>query len=165
LTSIDHNTNRSTDDHQQPIQHVDPLRHRHRPHHCQRGGGVDDDQRSGVDTTVDLADLSNVAVTRMTFQPGAQAPWHTHAGPVLVSVVEGELVYVMADCTQHSYAAGSAFVDPGRGNVHTGYNPTDGLTVLINTFLEAPADGPLLITEGIIAPADDCGLPAAIAGD
>jgi quercetin dioxygenase-like cupin family protein len=119
--------------------------------------------REGMDPiTVDIADASNVAVTRMTFQPGAQAPWHTHAGPVIVSVVEGELVYVMADgCSEHSYPAGSAFVDPGRGNVHSAYNPTDGPTVLVNTFLEAPADGPLLITEGVTAPADNCGLPTS----
>ena len=109
--------------------------------------------------TVDIADATNVAVTRMTFQPGAQAPWHTHAGPVIVSVVEGELRYVMADCSEHSYPAGTAFVDPGHGNVHSGVNPTDGLTVVVNTFLEAPADGPLSITEGVTAPTDNCGLP------
>jgi quercetin dioxygenase-like cupin family protein len=119
--------------------------------------------REGMDpTTVDIADASNIAVTRMTFRPGAQAPWHTHAGPVIVSVVEGELVYVMADgCSEHSYPAGSAFVDPGRGNVHSAYNPTDEPTVLVNTFLEAPAEGPLLITEGVTVPTDNCGLPTS----
>ena len=108
--------------------------------------------------TVDIDDASHVAVTRMTFQPGAQAPWHTHNGPVIVSVVQGELLYVMSDCSQHSYPAGSAFVDPGHGTVHSGYNPTDALTVVVNTFLEAPADGPLSITEGVTGPADNCGL-------
>ena len=109
--------------------------------------------------TVDIDDPSHVAVTRMTFQPGAQAPWHTHNGPVIVSVVQGELLYVMSDCSKHSYPAGSAFVDPGHGTVHSGYNPTDGLTVVVNTFLEAPADGPLSITEGVSGPTDNCGLP------
>jgi quercetin dioxygenase-like cupin family protein len=118
--------------------------------------------REGMDPIdIDIADLSNVAVTRMTFQPGVQTPWHTHNGPVIVSVVQGELVYVMADCATHSYPAGSAFVDPGHGNVHSGHNPTDGVTVVVNTFLEAPAEGPLSITEGITAPADNCGLPTS----
>lgn len=119
--------------------------------------------RDGIDPVeIDIADLSHIAVTRMTFQAGAQAPWHTHNGPVIVSVVEGELTYVMAeDCSQHTYPAGSAFVDPGHGNVHSGYNATDGLTVVVNTFLEAPADGPLSITDGVTAPADNCGVPTS----
>ena len=116
--------------------------------------------REGMDEVVlDLADLSNVAVARFTIQPGAQFPWHTHPGPVLVTVTQGELVYVMAEgCHEAAYAAGTAFVDPGRGMVHTAYNPTDAETVIVATFTEVPADGPLSITEGIAAPADNCGL-------
>ncbi|MDQ3543956.1 MAG: cupin domain-containing protein [Actinomycetota bacterium] len=112
------------------------------------------------DIVIDITDLSHIAVGRYTVQPGAQFPWHTHVGPVLVTVVQGELVYVMAeDCSEHSYPAGSAFVDPGHGHVHTAYNPTDAETVFVATFTEAPADGPLLITEGVAAPDDNCALP------
>jgi quercetin dioxygenase-like cupin family protein len=108
---------------------------------------------------LDLADLSNIAVARFTVQPGAQFPWHSHPGPVIVTVTHGELVYVTADdCSEHSYAAGTAFVDPGRGMIHSAYNPTAAETVIVATFTEAPADGPLSITEGITAPADNCGL-------
>lgn len=115
----------------------------------------------GMDELVlDMPDLSHVAVARITVQPGAQFPWHTHPGPVLVTVVQGELVYVMAnDCMEHAYPAGTAFVDPGRGMVHTAFNPTDVETVFLATFTEVTADGPLTITEGITEPADNCGLP------
>jgi redox-sensitive bicupin YhaK (pirin superfamily) len=83
-------------------------------------------------------------------QPGAQFPWHTHHGPVVVNVVEGELVYVNAnDCVERPYAAGTAFIDPGRGNIHTAFNRTGSPTVLLATFLEAPASGPLTITAGV----------------
>ncbi len=114
----------------------------------------------GMDPIVlDLASLSNVAVARFTVQPGAQFPWHSHPGPVIVTVTQGELVYVMADdCSEHSYPAGTAFVDPGRGMIHSAYNPTDAETVIVATFTEVPADGPLSITEGITAPADNCAL-------
>jgi len=117
--------------------------------------------REGMDPVViDMADLSHVAVARLTFQPGAQTPWHTHAGSSLVTVIQGEVVYVMADdCSEHSYPAGTSFVDPGHGNVHAVYNPTDSETVVVTTYLEAPAEGPTSITEGITAPADNCGLP------
>lgn len=122
--------------------------------------------REGMeDVVIDIADLSHIAVARFTIQPGAQFPWHTHPGPVLVTVTQGELVYVMAEgCSEHSYPAGTAFVDPGRDMVHTAYNPTDGETVIVATFTEVPADGPLSITEGITAPADNCGLPTSPPG-
>jgi quercetin dioxygenase-like cupin family protein len=95
---------------------------------------------------VNVKDPSRTVTARFTVQPGAQFPWHTHAGPVVVNVVEGELVYVGADdCVERAYSAGTAFVDLGRGHVHTAFNPTDDVTVFVATFFEAPAAGPLLI--------------------
>jgi quercetin dioxygenase-like cupin family protein len=95
---------------------------------------------------VNTKDPSRTVVARFTVQPGAQFPWHTHRGPVVVNVVQGELVYVGAeDCVQRPYPAGTAFVDPGHGHVHSAFNPTDEETVFVATFFEAPAEGPLLI--------------------
>jgi quercetin dioxygenase-like cupin family protein len=111
--------------------------------------------------TIDAPDLSHMAVARITLQPGARFPWHTHPGPVLVTVIQGELVYVLADdCVERSYIAGSSFVDHGHGHVHSAFNPTSAETIVLATFLEAPAEGPLTITDGITPPADDCGLSA-----
>jgi quercetin dioxygenase-like cupin family protein len=104
-------------------------------------------------TVVNAQDPSRTVVTRFTVQPGAQFPWHSHRGPVIVNITSGELVYVAAeDCVHSPYPAGTAFVDPGHGHVHSAYNPTDEATVLVATFLEAPAEGPLLIPAQ--APAD-----------
>jgi quercetin dioxygenase-like cupin family protein len=95
---------------------------------------------------VNVEDPSRTVVARFTVQPGAQFPWHTHRGPVIVNVVEGELVYVGAeDCVEREYPAGTAFVDPGHGHVHTAFNPTDDETVFVATFFEAPEAGSLLI--------------------
>jgi quercetin dioxygenase-like cupin family protein len=101
-------------------------------------------QRSVV---VNAKDPSRTFVARFTVQPGAQFPWHTHPGSVIVNVTQGELVYVAAeDCVHRSYPAGTAFVDPGHGHVHTAYNPTGAPTVFVATFFEAPAaPAPLLI--------------------
>jgi quercetin dioxygenase-like cupin family protein len=96
---------------------------------------------------------SRTVVARITVQPGAQFPWHTHPGPVIVNVMKGELVYVGSDdCVEREYSADTAFVDAGRGHVHTAFNPTNDVTVLVATFFEAPAQGPLLIPAQ--APAD-----------
>ena len=97
-------------------------------------------------TVVNSKDASRTLVARFTVQPGAQFPWHSHPGPVIVNVTQGELVYVPADdCSQRAYPAGTAFVDPGHGHVHTAFNRTSQPTVLVATFYEAPAEGPLLI--------------------
>jgi quercetin dioxygenase-like cupin family protein len=95
---------------------------------------------------VKAKDPSRTLVARFTVQPGAQFPWHSHAGPVVVNVTEGELVYVDGDdCVERPYAAGTAFVDAGHGHTHTAFNATSEETVIVATFYEAPAQGPLLI--------------------
>lgn len=102
---------------------------------------------------VNVDDPSRTVVGRFTVQPGARFPWHSHRGPVVVNVVEGELIFVDADdCVERAYPAGTAFIDPGQGHVHTAFNATDDVTVLVATFFAAPADGPLLIPAD--APAD-----------
>lgn len=105
-------------------------------------------QDGAATIVVNADDPSNTAVVRYTVQPGAQFPWHTHAGPVVVNVVSGALTYIdAADCGEQTYTAGQAFVDAGHGHVHSAVNPTDSPTVLIATFFEAPASGPLLIPQ------------------
>ena len=65
---------------------------------------------------------------------------------MVVNLVSGELVYVdAADCVERAYTAGTAFVDPGHGHVHTAFNRTSDVTVFVATFFEAPAEGSLLI--------------------
>jgi quercetin dioxygenase-like cupin family protein len=101
--------------------------------------------KGGTDV-VEERDPSRTIVARYTVQPGAQFPWHSHAGPVVVNVVSGSLTYLGADdCVPRTYGGGQAFVDPGQGHVHTAFNPTAGVTVLVATFFGAPAEGPLLI--------------------
>jgi quercetin dioxygenase-like cupin family protein len=99
----------------------------------------------GETQAVRVVDPSRTVTARITIQPGARFPWHTHAGPVLVNVAQGTLVFVESDCAERSYPMGTAFIDLGHGHVHTAYNPTGGETVIVATFFESPAAGPLLI--------------------
>jgi quercetin dioxygenase-like cupin family protein len=93
-----------------------------------------------------LQDGSHIVVLRITVQPGARFPWHTHPASVLVAVTTGELTFVYADdCVERIYPAGTAFVDPGFENVHVAFNDGDVEAVLIATFLGAPAAGPLTL--------------------
>jgi quercetin dioxygenase-like cupin family protein len=96
---------------------------------------------------VDLDDASNIAVFEFTVQPGAMFPWHTHPGLAFALITQGEFIYIYADdCIERTYPTGTAFVDPGHGNVHMALNPSeDQETVVIGTFLGAPDEGPLTL--------------------
>ncbi len=103
-------------------------------------------------TVAQVEGPSDALVAKITFQPGGSVGWHTHHGPVIVTVASGALSIINAsDCVRRVYAAGKAFVDPGQGNVHVGYNETAGETVVYATFLDVPAGRPATI------PADDPG--------
>jgi quercetin dioxygenase-like cupin family protein len=109
-------------------------------------------QLSNATSVVHVREPSDALVARITFQPGGSVGWHTHPGPVFVTVASGALSIINAsDCVHRVYTAGKAFVDPGQGNVHVGFNDTDGETVLYATFLDVPAGQPATI------PADDPG--------
>jgi quercetin dioxygenase-like cupin family protein len=115
---------------------------------------------------VNLDEASRMVVLKITVQPGARFPWHTHPGPVMVAVTQGDLVYVYGDdCVERTYPTGTALVDPGA-NVHFAFNPTGVETVLIVTFIGVPATGPLTIPvdAGTSAALDaQCGVaPAAL---
>ena len=104
-------------------------------------------QQGGATTVVHVDDPSRTVVVRYTVQPGVQFPWHSHAGPVFVNIISGELTYVEAEtCAERTYAAGQAFVDPGQGHVHSAYNPGTAPTMFVATFYDAPAEGGLLIS-------------------
>ena len=96
-------------------------------------------------TVIQEKDPSRTVVARFTVQPGAQFPWHSHAGAVVVNLVEGTLVYILDDCGEREYTEGEAFVDPGHGHVHSARNPGTTPTVLVATFFGAPESGPLVI--------------------
>ena len=100
----------------------------------------------GGTMVVNVDDPSRTVDVKYTVQPGAQFPWHSHHGPVIVNIVSGSLTYVPAGtCEERTYSAGESFVDAGHGHVHTAVNPGSEPTVFIATFFEAPETGPLLI--------------------
>jgi quercetin dioxygenase-like cupin family protein len=102
----------------------------------------------GDELSASTDDASELMMVRLTLQPEARIGWHTHPGPALVAVEEGALAYVEHDCSERMYEAGSAFVDPGGGHVHSAYNASDGVTVLYATFLGVD-DGPTQPAEDV----------------
>jgi quercetin dioxygenase-like cupin family protein len=60
---------------------------------------------------------TDVQIVKVTVRPGGSTPWHSHGGPVLVSVTEGTATNYVADgssCSRHAYKAGQGVVEtPG----------------------------------------------------
>jgi quercetin dioxygenase-like cupin family protein len=60
---------------------------------------------------------ADVFVQHFQVPANTALPFHTHPGPVIVTVVSGALTYEDA-CITVTYEAGSGFVDEGFGHVH-----------------------------------------------
>lgn len=89
---------------------------------------------------IHVRDFDHVLFTRITFEDGAVVDWHTHPGPVVVSVAEGSLTITNAgECVARDYDAGQGFLDPGHGNVHNA--KANGPTIVYATFFEVPENG------------------------
>lgn len=78
----------------------------------------------------------------LTLQPDGYVGWHTHPGPVLVTVKNGTFRYLEADCTYEDFGAGQTLVDSGGGHVHNGRNPGATDTELSITYLLPPGTAP-----------------------
>ena len=64
---------------------------------------------------------ADVFVQHATLGPNGATPWHTHPGPVIVTIVSGSLTYQDQHgnrCRSRTYTQGQGFVDPGFGHVH-----------------------------------------------
>lgn len=92
---------------------------------------------------VTLDDASTVIFAKATWQPGGTTGWHTHPGPVIVNIVQGELEIVHEEgCVTHTYPAGEAFLDTGEHN-EVARNPSETeCTVVYLTFLGVPDGEP-----------------------
>jgi quercetin dioxygenase-like cupin family protein len=73
--------------------------------------------------------------------------WHTHPGPVIVTVRSGSLTFQDAapkTCRNRTYSAGQGFVDPGFGHVHRVIAGPSGAEIY-STFLLPPGSETHLI--------------------
>lgn len=77
---------------------------------------------------------TRLVMQEIVIQPGGHSGWHTHGGMAFASIVEGALTLYSskAPCAGTTYPAGTAFVDPGFGNVHIARNEgTTPMTVRV----------------------------------
>src|SRR3954454_3376230 len=81
----------------------------------------------------------DMVVRQHVYAPGSSTGWHTHPGPVFITVVEGHVTFYERDdstCTPKVVGPGEGYVDTGHG--HIGRNDT-GFTPHANTADTPPA--------------------------
>lgn len=95
-----------------------------------------------------VRDAQDTVIQQIVFGPGGHTGWHSHPGPVVVVVTQGELTLYSGEdstCTGRTYSAGQAFIDRGQGHVHIGRASATGNTVLWVTYFDVPAGQPFRI--------------------
>ena len=95
-------------------------------------------------------DGADVFIQHIRLGANATTGWHTHPGPVIVTVVAGSFTFedaVHQDCRRVTYLAGEGFVDEGFGHVHRGVAGASGAD-LYAVYLLPPG------SENHLTPAD-----------
>ncbi len=114
---------------------------------------------TGQDSPLDFAAKSksglDVVVRQHVYEPGASTGWHTHPGPILITIKEGTLTFYEYDdptCTPKVLTAGQGYVDDGHGHmaVNAGTAPAVDISVIL-----APVKGSF--RDELPAPNPRCG--------
>ena len=93
----------------------------------------DNDWKVDVDAKQGLA----IATQTITFAPGGQSGWHSHPGPVFISVREGTMTFYEEDCTATVRTAGEGFLDTGA-HAHLARNESGAPATNVVTYFAPP---------------------------
>ena len=86
-----------------------------------------------------MAFRDDIEVVTQTIRiaPGGHTGWHSHPGPVFVTITQGSMSFYFASdpaCTEIPYGDGDTFIDRG-GTIHIARNEGDTDLVLYATYL------------------------------
>jgi quercetin dioxygenase-like cupin family protein len=97
------------------------------------------------DLKLSTRDDVQVVTQTITIAPGGHTGWHSHPGPVFVTIAAGTMTFYDGDdptCPQGTYATGDSFVDQGGDHVHIARNEGNVDLVLYATYL-VPVGAPI----------------------
>ena len=93
---------------------------------------------------------ADVFVHHIRLNPNEATGWHTHPGPVIVTVVRGSFTYereLHDECRQETFDAGEGFVDRGFGYVHRGIAGAEGVDLYATYLLRHGSENHLIAAE------------------
>ena len=97
---------------------------------------------------------SDFIMQDVALAPGGYSGWHSHPGPVLITVREGTASWYDADCVRHIYTVGMAFIEEAGANHFVRNESTTENLRLNNTFIV-----PTGVAQRIDESAPLCSLP------
>lgn len=103
---------------------------------------VKTDHDSPIDFDARAKSDVDIVVRQHDYVAGGSTGWHSHPGPVFITVTTGQLTFYEADdptCTPKIVNAGEGYVDNGHG--HIGLNESSGPAQDISVIL-APVGQP-----------------------
>jgi hypothetical protein len=111
--------------------------------------------KSPIDFQVKAKSPVDVVVRKHDYAVGSHTGWHSHPGPVFITVTQGTLTYYLYDdptCTPHTVSAPNGFVDDARGHMvrNESGQPAQDMSVII-----APTGG--AFRGELDAPNPNCG--------
>jgi quercetin dioxygenase-like cupin family protein len=98
-----------------------------------------------TDLKFQTRDDIDVVTQSITIAPGGHTGWHSHPGPVFVTIGSGTMTFYDADdpaCSPVLYETGNTFIDRGGGHVHIARNEGASDLVLYATYLIPVGAGP-----------------------
>jgi Cupin domain len=107
-----------------------------------RGGEADRNRRRRPiwEVEAEARPALDVATQTITFQPGGQSGWHSHPGPVFISVMSGTMTFYESDdpdCQPIVRHAGEGYLDVGE-HPHIARNETSAPATNVVTYLVPP---------------------------
>jgi hypothetical protein len=103
---------------------------------------------NGWEVEVEAKPSLDVATQVITFAAGGNSGWHSHPGPVFISVVSGTMTFYESNdpsCTPIVRTAGQGYLDTGE-HAHIARNETSAPAMNVVTYL-APAGAALRIDQ------------------
>jgi mannose-6-phosphate isomerase-like protein (cupin superfamily) len=97
------------------------------------------------DLKLKIRDDIDVVTQTITITPGGHTGWHSHPGPVFVTITAGAMTFYDGDdpaCSPVVFGPGDTFIDEGGGHVHIARNEGATDLVLYATYL-LPVGAPL----------------------
>jgi hypothetical protein len=92
-------------------------------------------EQSPIEFEAEAKPAIDIVVRRHDYAVNSTTGWHSHPGPVFITVTQGTLTYYEYDdpnCTPHLVSAGQGFVDDGRGHIvrNESGHPAQDLSVI-----------------------------------
>lgn len=92
-----------------------------------------------AEEVINVNSAGDTLMQRIVIEPGGHTGWHSHPGPVVVLIANGDMSFYDGDdptCTARTYSAGQAFVDSGQGHVHIARNEGSVALELYVTYFD-----------------------------